>query len=46
MSQQTNNTSGVRTAPMTRANVNASRAYLAELIKRTNQTTVRITTKN
>ncbi len=46
MTQQSNNTSGVRTAPMTKVAVSTSRASLAELIKRTNQTAVRITAKS
>jgi hypothetical protein len=46
MSQQTSNASGVRTAPMPKDSVGTSRASLAELIKRTNQTSVRITAKD
>ncbi len=46
MSEQASNATGVRTAPMTKAAVNTSRASLAELIKRTNQTAVRITAKS
>jgi hypothetical protein len=46
MSQETKTEGGVRTAPMTKAPVNTSRASLAELIKRTNQTVVRITAKD
>jgi hypothetical protein len=46
MSQTTTSSNvGVRSAPMTKVAFNASRASLAELIKRTNQTTVRITAK-
>jgi len=37
---------GVRTAPMPKDNTIPSRASLAELIKRTNETSVRITAKN
>jgi hypothetical protein len=46
MSQEAKTDGGVRTAPMTKAPVNTSRASLAELIKRTNQTAVRITVKD
>jgi hypothetical protein len=46
MNQETKAAGGVRTAPMTKAPVNSSRASLAELIKRTNQTVVRITAKD
>jgi hypothetical protein len=46
MNQQSIASDGVRTAPMPKLPVNTSRASLAELIKRTNQTSVRITAKN
>jgi hypothetical protein len=46
MSDQVKPESGVRTAPMPKDNVNTSRASLAELIKRTNETSVRITAKS
>ncbi len=46
MPKESNNTTGVRTAPMNKAAVNTSCASLAELIKRTNQTSVRITAKS
>ena len=46
MNQQATETGGVRTAPMPKVAVNTSRASLAELIKRTNQTSVRITDKS
>jgi hypothetical protein len=46
MSQQATNSAGVRTAPMPKDAVTTSRASLAELIKRTNQTSVRITAKD
>jgi hypothetical protein len=45
MNKPSNNETGVRTAPMPKDTVTTSRASLAELIKRTNQTLVRITTK-
>jgi hypothetical protein len=45
MNQQTDNTNGVRTAPMPKDSITTSRTSLAELIKRTNQTSVRITAK-
>jgi hypothetical protein len=37
------NSSGIRSAKMPKITANATRAALAELIKRTNQTPVRIT---
>ena len=37
------NSSGIRSAKMPKVTVNSTRAALAELIKRTNQTPVRIT---
>ena len=43
MNEQTTSATGVRTATMPKVPVNTSRASLAELIKRTNQTAVRIT---
>jgi hypothetical protein len=46
MSQETKADGGVRTTPMTKAPANTTRATLAELIKRTNQTVVRITAKD
>ena len=46
MTEQSLETTGVRTAPMPKVAVSTSRASLAELIKRTNQTSVRITDKN
>jgi hypothetical protein len=46
MSQQTTNPTGIRAAPMPKNAANTTRASLAELIKRTNQTSVRITAKN
>jgi hypothetical protein len=46
MNETTKAEGGVRTTPMTKAPVNTSRATLAELIKRTNQTVVRITAKD
>jgi hypothetical protein len=45
MSEQMNNANGVRSAAMPKTAVKATRAALVELIKRTNQTTVRITAK-
>jgi hypothetical protein len=46
MVEQSQNPQGVRTAPMPKDKVTTSRASLAELIKRTNQTSVRITAKD
>ena len=46
MPQSSAATNGVRSASMPKVAVNTSRASLAELIKRTNQTTVRITDKS
>jgi len=46
MSQLPSATNGVRTAAMPKVAVNTTRASLAELIKRTNQTSVRITDKS
>ena len=40
-----NKATGVRSANMPKKTASATRASLAELIKRTNQTTVRITTR-
>ena len=37
------NSTGIRSAKMPKVTINATRAALAELIKRTNQTPVRIT---
>jgi hypothetical protein len=46
MTQQANATAGVQTAAMLKAPVNISRAALAELIKRTNQSPVKITAQS
>jgi hypothetical protein len=46
MSQPKDATAGVQTAAMPKAPTNISRAALAELIKRTNQTPVRITAQS
>ena len=46
MTEPSKGESGVRTAPMPKDAVNSSRASLAELIKRTNETSVRITAKS
>ena len=46
MNDQKQHPPGVQTAPMPAATAGASRTALAELIKRTNQTPVRITTGN
>jgi hypothetical protein len=43
MSDQKQQTSGVQTAAMPKLPANTTRVSLAELIKRTNQTPVRIT---
>jgi hypothetical protein len=45
MNESANNANGVRTAAMPKAAVKTTRAALVELIKRTNQTSVRITAK-
>jgi hypothetical protein len=42
MSDQKLQPSGIQTAPMPQSNTGMSRAALAELIRRTNQTPVRI----
>ena len=46
MAQPKNATAGVQTAPMPKAPASISRAALVELIKRTNQTPVRITAQS
>ena len=43
MSEQKDKATGIRSATMPKVTANATRAALAELIKRTNQTPVRIT---
>ena len=45
MKEQDNNANGVRTAAMPKVAVKTTRASLVELIKRTNQTSLRITAK-
>jgi hypothetical protein len=45
MNEPSSNANGVRTAAMPKVAVKTTRASLAELIKRTNQTSVRITAK-
>jgi hypothetical protein len=45
MSEQKDTATGVRSAAMPKASVKTTRAALVELIKRTNQTSVRITAK-
>ena len=46
MSDEKQKASGVQTAAMPKATVHSTRAALAELIKRTNQTPVRIKTES
>jgi hypothetical protein len=46
MNTSTNAMAGVQTAPVPKAAVKLTRAALAELIKRTNQTPLRITTQS
>ena len=46
MKQETNVAAGVQTAPMPKMAAKLARAALVELIKRTNQTPVRITAQN
>jgi hypothetical protein len=46
MNQQTNASAGVQTAPMPKVTGTMTRAALVELIKRTNQTPVRITAQS
>lgn len=43
MSEQKDKATGIRSAKMPKVTASATRAALAELIKRTNQTPVRIT---
>jgi hypothetical protein len=45
MIEPTNKTTGVRTADMPKKTASATRASLVALIKRTNQTSVRITAR-